>query len=70
MAKVPLKDLPRRHRPRRNGNDHESLAEHIARSSPAERLEAGRVVGPALVWDEMICPVLSDDRAAEDNKVA
>jgi hypothetical protein len=50
---------------KRNGrNGHgESLANHIVRSTPAERLEAARVVGPALLWDQMISPVIAEDRA-------
>jgi hypothetical protein len=50
---------------RGNGcNGHaESLVDHIARSTTAERLEAARVVGPALLWDTMISPVIAEDRA-------
>jgi hypothetical protein len=44
-----------------NGNG-ETLAEHIARSSAAERLEAARIIGPAVLWDEMIEPVVSLER--------
>jgi hypothetical protein len=43
----------------RNGHG-ESLAEHLVRSSPAERVAAGRALGVAAVWDEMIAPVIED----------
>jgi hypothetical protein len=34
------------------------LAEHFARATPAEWLEATRAVGPAAVWDRMIAPLV------------
>jgi hypothetical protein len=36
----------------------ESLAEHFARSTPAEWLEAARAVGIGAVWDRMIAPLV------------
>jgi len=36
----------------------ESLAEHFARATPAEWLEAARTVGVAAVWDRMIAPLV------------
>jgi hypothetical protein len=52
-----------------NGHDKpkcnsETLAEHIARSSLAERIEAARTVGVDTVWDSMIAPVIATERAA------
>src|SRR5262245_31607039 len=44
----------------------ETLAEHIARSSPTERLAAARIIGPAELWDSMISPVVSDERTATE----
>jgi hypothetical protein len=47
-----------------NGNGHgESLAEHLARSTPAELEEAARAVGVDVVWDRMISPVVAADRS-------
>jgi len=46
---------------RSNGHA-ETLADHIARSSAAERLEAARIIGPAELWDSMISPVVSEER--------
>jgi hypothetical protein len=43
----------------------ESLADHIARSSPTERIEAARTVGVDVIWDSMIAPVIATDRAPE-----
>jgi hypothetical protein len=71
IMKVPVLDVSRA---RRNGkrastgrsNGHaETLADHIARSSAAERLAAARVIGPAALWDSMISPIVDEDRAAE-----
>jgi hypothetical protein len=42
----------------------ETLAEHIRRSSPTERLAAARSIGPAELWDSMISPVVEEDRAS------
>ena len=36
----------------------ETLASHFARSSRAEWLEAARVIGPAVLWDEMVAPLI------------
>lgn len=36
----------------------ETLAEHFARTTPAEWLEAACVIGPARVWDHMIVPLI------------
>ena len=36
----------------------ESLAEHFARATPAEWLEAARTVGVTTVWDRMIAPLV------------
>ncbi len=36
----------------------ESLAEHFARSTPDERLECARIIGPAAIWDSMINPLV------------
>ena len=38
--------------------DSETLAEHFARSTPEDWLEAARAVGPALIWDHMIAPLV------------
>jgi hypothetical protein len=43
---------------RLNGQDSESLAEHLLRSTPEEMIEAGRKVGPAVIWDRMIAPIV------------
>jgi hypothetical protein len=53
----------------RNGHA-ETLAEHIARSSAAERLAAARIIGPAALWDTMISPVVSEERAAAETMTA
>jgi hypothetical protein len=45
----------------------ETLADHITRCSPAERLEAGRKVGVGVIWDTMIIPALVEERAASEN---
>src|SRR5262245_55339704 len=75
LVGVPVADVSRA---RRNGKHHvngrnghgETLAEHIARSTLEERIAAGREVGPAVLWDTMISPVVSEERAAADTNVA
>jgi hypothetical protein len=69
IAGVPVLDVTKARR--RNGkpngrlNGHgETLAEHLARSSPVERLEAARILGIEAVWDQMISPIVSEERAA------
>jgi hypothetical protein len=58
-------------RPSNGRNGHrETLAEHIARSTAEERLAAARIVGPAEIWDTMISPVVSEERAAETTTTA
>jgi hypothetical protein len=54
-----------------NGHDKpkcnsETLAEHIARSLLAERIEAVRVVGVDVVWDTMVSPVVATERTAAE----
>jgi hypothetical protein len=71
IARVPVLDVSK-HRRRHNGKHGngrsngqvESLAEHIARSTPEERLAAARVVGLDVVWDSMIAPICSEEREA------
>jgi len=67
IARVPVLDITKRRRNGKpsngRGGHFESLAEHIARSSPAERLDAGRIVGLDVVWDTMISPVLAEGQA-------
>src|SRR5262249_11755765 len=54
-------------KPRNGRNGHaETLAEHIARSSPTERLAAARIVGAAELWDSMIEPGVALERAATE----
>ena len=69
LARVPVSRTRFNGKPRvkSNGqsNGHaETLAMHIARSSPTERLAAARIIGPAELWDSMISPVVSEDRAS------
>src|SRR5262249_44458223 len=70
LARVPALDVTRARRA--NGNGHtkperngETLAQHIIRSSLAERVEAARAVGVSLIWDTMIDPVIATEPAAE-----
>jgi len=70
VAGVPVVEVTKA---RRNGNGKsrrssskaaETLAQHIARSSLAERIEAARTVGVDVVWDSMISPVIATERTA------
>src|SRR5262249_48591964 len=62
VTRVRRNGKPKRSAPRTT----ETLAEHIARSSPAERIEAARTVGVDLVWDTMVAPVVATERAAAE----
>ena len=74
LARVPVLDVSRTRlngKPRGKGNGRsnghkETLAEHIARSSPTERLAAARIIGAGELWDSMIEPVVSAERAATE----
>jgi hypothetical protein len=48
-----------------NGASGETLAEHLVRSTPAERSAAATALGAATVWDEMIIPLIAADQVAE-----
>ena len=48
----------------------ETLAEHIARSSSVERIEAARAIGLGVIWDTMISPACDEDRASAHNQAA
>jgi hypothetical protein len=70
LVGVPVADVSRARR--RNGkpgtghNGHaETLADHLVRSSAAERVEAARRYGVDRVWDHMISPVLAEERASQ-----
>lgn len=72
IARVSVLDVTRRRGrtgKRRNGhaNGHETLADHIRRSSPAERLDAARVVGPEELWQTMVCPAAEEERTATES---
>jgi hypothetical protein len=60
MAGVSLADI---YRTRKAKPKTPTLAEHLASSSPAERIEAARVLGVDVVWDTMIMPIVSEERA-------
>jgi hypothetical protein len=59
MAGVSPADIYRARKPKRKPP---SLAEHLANSSPAERIEAARALGVDVVWDTMIVPIVAEDR--------
>jgi hypothetical protein len=72
LAAVPLvyvTKVRRNGKPKRNGSSStstETLAEHIARSSLAERIEAARVIGIDVIWDSMIEPTIAAKQTAAE----
>jgi hypothetical protein len=71
VARVPVFDVTaaRRNGKRSNGNGHhdaESLAAHLGRATPDELVAAARMLGINRVWDEMISPILSEERASQE----
>lgn len=64
LVGVPTLDVTKARRANGNGNgkpssDSETLADHIARSSPAERVAAARTVGVEALWSTMIEPIVT-----------
>jgi hypothetical protein len=43
---------------RRPAGGGESLAHHFERSTPEEWRECARLVGPAVIWDQMLSPLV------------
>jgi rhamnose utilization protein RhaD (predicted bifunctional aldolase and dehydrogenase) len=39
-----------------------TLAVQLAQSTPAERVAAARTLGPDVVWDQMVLPLIQEDR--------
>jgi hypothetical protein len=39
-------------------NAPESLVAHFMRSTPEQRLECARAIGPAAIWDSMLVPII------------
>jgi hypothetical protein len=37
----------------------ETLLEHFIRSTPEQWRECARVIGPAIIWDEMVSPLVT-----------
>jgi hypothetical protein len=67
LCRVPASSIPHAKRNGKNGNGHKptpTLADRIEAASPAERLEAARKVGIETIWDSMISPIVSEERAA------
>jgi hypothetical protein len=51
-----------------NGNGHhdaESLAAHLGRATPDELVAAARVLGVDRIWDRMIAPIITEERASQ-----
>jgi hypothetical protein len=59
LARVSLADVYRARLARKPKPKSPSLAEHLAQSSPAERIEAARALGVDRIWDEMVLPLVS-----------
>jgi len=45
-----------------------NLADHLIHADPAERAEAARALGADVVWDEMILPIIQQDRQSAPAK--
>jgi hypothetical protein len=56
-------DVSRVQRLRNGTGSGKTLGQRLARATPAELEEAARMIGPARLWDEMICPIIEEDRA-------
>jgi hypothetical protein len=58
-------NVARVHRARNGRKPKPSLAEHLASSTPAERLEAAKALGVDRVWDQMVLSLVGTAAAAE-----
>jgi hypothetical protein len=70
LARVPALDVSKARRNGKRANrpsPGEMLAEQIKRTAASDRLAAARIVGAAEIWDTMISPVVSEERAAGSN---
>jgi hypothetical protein len=56
-------DVSRVQRLRNGTGNGKTLGQRLARATPAELEEAARAIGPARIWDEMVIPIIEEDRA-------
>jgi hypothetical protein len=42
-----------------------SLADMLAKASPDERAEAAARLGPAVIWDSMVAPLIDEERTSQ-----
>ena len=56
---ISLSQLCNGHRPK------PTLADRLANATPSERAEAAARLGPAVIWDEMISPLIDEERASQ-----
>src|SRR5262245_25444794 len=73
LARVPVLDVSRTRRngkPRviningRSNGHEETLAAHMDRTTPAEWQLAARICGVDRIWDQMIAPIIAEERSA------
>jgi hypothetical protein len=64
LCRVPLASVHRALNGKRP-KPKQSLADMLASASPAERAEAAARLGPGVVWDTMISPLLEQERAIQ-----
>jgi hypothetical protein len=68
LARVSVFDVSKarrngKHSNRRSNGHEETLAAHMERTSPAEWQSAARIYGVDRIWDQMIAPVIAEERA-------
>jgi hypothetical protein len=49
-----------------NGGAAPTLADRLASASPSERAEAAARIGVATVWDQMVSPLIDEERASQN----
>jgi hypothetical protein len=51
--------------PNGNGGPESTLADMLASATPSERAEAAARLGPAVIWDTMVAPLIDEERATQ-----
>jgi hypothetical protein len=54
--------------PNGNGGSTPTLADMLASATPTERAEAAAKLGPAVIWDTMVAPLIDDERMSQAAK--
>jgi hypothetical protein len=63
-GEISLAQLCNGHKPKPKPEP-QTLADHLAHSSAAEKVEAAKRIGVNVIWDSMFAPVITEERASQ-----